>query len=229
MRPRIGVLLSGCGALDGSDVHEATLALLALDRRDCEAVCLSPDRAQAEVLDHRTGRRQPEARRCLSESARLARGSVRPLTGVRPEDLEAGLIVGGGGAALTLSDFASQGPDCTIDPQAADLLAQLHARGRPLGAIGLGVVPLADLLGWEHVTLTTGSDEAAANAIEEMGARYLRTAPDGVAVDRARRVVSTPGYLSARTLSEVERGVEALVEELLRLRVLIASAHEVHP
>lgn len=229
MRPRIGVLLCGCGALDGSDIHEATLALLALDRRDCEAVCLSPDRAQAEVLDHLSGRRQPEVRRCMSESARLARGSVWPLTSVRAEDLEGALIVGGAGAAKTLSDFASLGPDCTIDPQAADLLAELHARGRPLGAIGLGIVPLADLLGWEHVTLTTGSDEVAANAIEEMGARYLRTAPDGVAVDRARRAVSTPGYLSARSLSEVERGAQALVDALLRLRVLVASGQEVHP
>lgn len=229
MRPRIGVLLCGCGALDGSDVHEATLVLLALDRRGCQAVCLAPDRAQAEVIDHHSGRRQPEVRRCLTESARLARGEVQPLSSAHAAELDGALVVGGGGAAKTLSDFASQGPDCTVDPQAADLLAELHARRRPLGAIGLGVIPLADLLGWEHVTLTTGSDEISANAIEEMGARYLRTAPDGVAVDRARRVASTPGYLSARSLSEVERGVEALVDAVLSLRSLIASGQEVHP
>ena len=29
---KIGVVLSGCGVFDGSEIHEATLALLAIDR-----------------------------------------------------------------------------------------------------------------------------------------------------------------------------------------------------
>ena len=49
---KIGVLLSGCGHRDGSEVHEATLALLAIDEagsRECDARSVA--RAEPEFLD----------------------------------------------------------------------------------------------------------------------------------------------------------------------------------
>ena len=39
----IGVLLSGCGVLDGSEIHEATLTLLYLHKAGAKVVCLAPD------------------------------------------------------------------------------------------------------------------------------------------------------------------------------------------
>ena len=35
---RVGVLLAGCGFLDGAEIHEATCTLLSLDRRGAKAV-----------------------------------------------------------------------------------------------------------------------------------------------------------------------------------------------
>ena len=32
MKPRVGVVLSGCGVYDGAEIHESVLTLLALDR-----------------------------------------------------------------------------------------------------------------------------------------------------------------------------------------------------
>ena len=43
MKPKVGVLLSGCGVYDGAEIHESVLTLLALDRAGAEAVCLAPD------------------------------------------------------------------------------------------------------------------------------------------------------------------------------------------
>ena len=39
--PTVGVLLSGCGVYDGSEIHEAVITLLALDRSgaDCKVSC----------------------------------------------------------------------------------------------------------------------------------------------------------------------------------------------
>ena len=37
MAKRIGVILSGCGVYDGSEVHEFVVTLLALDRAGAEA------------------------------------------------------------------------------------------------------------------------------------------------------------------------------------------------
>ena len=36
---KIGVILSGCGVYDGSEIHEAVLTLLAISRSGAQAVC----------------------------------------------------------------------------------------------------------------------------------------------------------------------------------------------
>ncbi len=36
------VLLSGCGSRDGSEIHEATLSLLALDQHHVAVQCIAP-------------------------------------------------------------------------------------------------------------------------------------------------------------------------------------------
>jgi enhancing lycopene biosynthesis protein 2 len=38
---KIGVVLSGCGVRDGSEIHEAVLSLLAIDKAGCEAICMA--------------------------------------------------------------------------------------------------------------------------------------------------------------------------------------------
>ena len=52
---QIGVLLSGNGVFDGSEIHEAVLTLLALDQLQAQAVCMAPDMPQHHVINHITG------------------------------------------------------------------------------------------------------------------------------------------------------------------------------
>ena len=40
---KIGVLLSGCGAKDGSEIHESVLTVLALDRAGVKVSILAPN------------------------------------------------------------------------------------------------------------------------------------------------------------------------------------------
>ncbi len=70
---KIGVVLSGCGVYDGSEIHEAVLTLLAIDRQGCEAVCMAPA-MDLSVTDHVTMEATGEKRAVLVESARIARG-----------------------------------------------------------------------------------------------------------------------------------------------------------
>jgi enhancing lycopene biosynthesis protein 2 len=50
MMKKIGVVLSGCGVYDGSEIHEAVITLLALARHGAEVICFAPDKNQADVL-----------------------------------------------------------------------------------------------------------------------------------------------------------------------------------
>jgi len=52
---KIGVVLSGCGVFDGSEIHEAVITLLALDRLGAEAVCMAPNTNQMHVVNHLSG------------------------------------------------------------------------------------------------------------------------------------------------------------------------------
>ena len=51
---KIGVVLAGCGYLDGAEIHEATLTLLALDRMGAEVVAMAPDRNKPTSLTIRS-------------------------------------------------------------------------------------------------------------------------------------------------------------------------------
>ena len=76
---KIALLLSGCGFLDGSEIHEAVLTLLALDRAGAEAVCLAPDITQHHVINHYNGEVIPgESRNLLVESARIGTNCTEP-------------------------------------------------------------------------------------------------------------------------------------------------------
>ena len=44
---KVGVVLSGCGVYDGSEIHETVLTLLALSRQGADVLCFAPDKTQA--------------------------------------------------------------------------------------------------------------------------------------------------------------------------------------
>ncbi len=216
MAKRIGVLLAGSGYLDGAEIHEATLALYFLDKAGADIVCMAPNIAQAEVVDHWTGKPTGEIRNVLVESARIARGKIRDVATLDENELDALLIPGGFGAAKNLCTFAMDGPDCVVDVGVATLVRALHANKKPIGALCIAPSLVARLLGQTHqVALTIGSDAATATALEAMGAKHLDRSVDALAIDEANRVVSTPCYMLARGPAEVGAGVEKLVTQLL--------------
>lgn len=51
---KMGVVLSGCGVYDGSEIHEAVITLLALAKQGAEVMCFAPDKNQADVINHLT-------------------------------------------------------------------------------------------------------------------------------------------------------------------------------
>jgi len=73
MKKKIGVVLSGCGVYDGSEIHEAVFTLLAIDRNNAEAVCMAPD-IELDEVNHLAGSPTGAKRNVLVESARIARG-----------------------------------------------------------------------------------------------------------------------------------------------------------
>ena len=74
---KFAVVLSGCGVYDGTEIHEAVLTLLAIDKAGASYQCFAPDMSQHHVLNHVNGQEMPEKRNVLVESARIARGKIK--------------------------------------------------------------------------------------------------------------------------------------------------------
>ena len=58
---KVAVLLAGCGHLDGAEVRESVLALLALDQHGADYQCIAPNADQYHVINHVTGEPVPGA------------------------------------------------------------------------------------------------------------------------------------------------------------------------
>lgn len=216
---KIGVILSGCGVYDGSEIHEAVITLLAIDRAGAEAVCMAPNVAQLHVVNHLSGEVEAGAsRNVLVEAARIARGKIRDLATVSAGDLDAVILPGGFGAAKNLSTFALSGADCALNAEVERLLKEMFVAKKPIGALCIAPVVLARALGKvAPITVTIGSDAGTAAAIQATGANHQDCPVREFIIDREHKIVSTPAYMLAGRISEAADGIEKTVRAVISL------------
>ncbi len=218
MTKKIGILLAGCGVMDGSEIHEATLTLYFLDLQGAEAICMAPDKDQLDVVDHVAGTPVDEKRRVMIEAARIARGKIVDVKSVKADTLDAIIIPGGLGAAKNLCTFAKDGPSCRVDESVANLLREMHRKNKPIGALCIAPAVLARLFGEECAPeITIGTDPGTASALEQMGAKHKSSKVDEIVIDSKNKIVTTPCYMLARSIKEVGYGVQKLVAKILEM------------
>ena len=77
----------------------------------------------------------------------------------------------------------------------------------------------ARALGEQNVKLTIGNDTTTVAAVEAKGAHHVDCSVDSIVVDRTNRVVTTPAYMLAQSITEAEHGINQLVEVVLNMRL----------
>lgn len=211
---RVGVVLSGCGVYDGSEIHESVLTLLALDQAGAQVTCFAPDKLQNVVINHITQQPMSENRNILTESGRIAKGHIHPLSQADSSQLDALIVPGGYGAIKNLSDFADKGAECNVDSELKRLVQAMHQAKKPQGFICIAPVLVPRLLN-KHVRLTIGNDLATAEIIDAMGGEHVLCPVDDIVVDSENYIISTPAYMLSNSISEVAIGIEKLVNRVL--------------
>ena len=218
----VAVLLAGCGHVDGAEIRESVLALLALDQHGAEFQCLAPDAAQAGVVDHRTGRLVPEtSRNILEEASRIARmGQCLDLAQADPAAFDALVLPGGAGVAKNLCTFARDGAGGEVRPDVAAFVRAFFEAGKPVGAICIAPALVALVLGGmgRRGTLTLGDGEGTAAAMAGLGISHRAVASSReIVVDEALNLVTTPAYMFGQArLADVWVGIERCVAEVLK-------------
>lgn len=216
MQKRVAVILSGCGVQDGAEIHESVLTLLRLDQRGVEVQCFAPDIAQHDVINHLTGEEMSESRNVLVESARIARSAIKDIREANAEDFDALIMPGGFGVAKNLSNFAFEGVHCSLQPELLTLAEAFAESGKPVGLICISPALAAKIYG-PGVTCTIGNDPDTAKAICKMGGNHKECAVDEIVEDIARKLVSTPAYMTAQSISEAAAGINKLVDRVIEL------------
>jgi len=213
---KIGVVLSGCGVNDGSEIHEAVITMLELDKAGAEMVLMAPNIDQLHVINHATGEEMDDSRNVLIESARIARGNIEDIAVVTSDNIDALILPGGFGVAKNLSDYAMAGMECSINPDVLRLSRQVHNDGKPIGVICIAPAIMAKILAGD-TELTIGFDEQTASDIDAMGAKHVLCPVDQIVVDKEKKVVSTPAYMEAKSIKEAASGIEKLVSEIFNM------------
>ena len=212
--PKIAVVLSGCGVYDGSEIHEAVLTMLAIDRHGAAYQCFAPNVEQAHVINHLTGEEHiGEKRNVLIESARIARGSIKDIVEYKAADYDAIVFPGGFGAAKNLCTFAFEGPNATVNPDVERAIRETRDAGKPIGALCISPALMTRVLG--DVEVTIGSDQGTAQAIEAMGGHHKTAGHGEVVVDQKARLVTTPCYMLESTIGQIATGAENAVAAVL--------------
>lgn len=218
---RVAVVLSGCGVFDGSEIHEAVLTLLYLDQAGAEVQCFAPDKPQMHVVNHFTKETVPgEARNILAESARIARGEIRPVKELKMDAFDAVIFPGGYGAVKNLCTFATDDTNCEIDPDIADVIREAVQKSKVVGAICISPVVAARALRDDkdrRPRLTIGTDAATAGALRTLGAENVAASVNEIVVDEQNRLVSTPAYMLGPGIANVAVGIEKLVKKVLEM------------
>jgi enhancing lycopene biosynthesis protein 2 len=218
MSKKIAVILAGCGYLDGAEVRESVLSLLALDRQGAQYECFAPNIDQYHVINHLNGEEVSEKRNVLIESARIARGQIRDLEELDPRDFDAFCFPGGFGVAKNLSDFALKGADATVEATTKQAFLKIRELAKPVALACISPAALAPLLKDQNVTVTIGKDATTSEAIESMGLKHQICDTDKCVVDRQNKIVSTPAYMDGgASISQVASGIEDCISNLLSM------------
>ena len=212
---KIAVILSGCGVFDGSEIYESVLTLLRIEQNSAQYQCMAPDIEQLHVINHLKGDvAEGERRNVLIEAARLARGDVLDLATADASDYDALIIPGGFGAAKNLCDFAVNGAQCEVNETVAKFTREIHTAGKPVGLICIAPA-MAPLLFGEGTQCTIGTDADTAAAIETMGGQHQSCPVDEMVIDTEKKVVTTPAYMLAESISEAATGINKLVDAVI--------------
>lgn len=214
---KVAVILSGCGHKDGAEINEAVSLMIALGQNGAEYMCFAPS-IEFEALNFINDQSLGQKRNVLTESARIARGTIQDLKTLNVAQYDALAFVGGFGAAKNLSDWAFKGSKCSVLPDVEKCIKDFHKETKPIAALCIAPVLLAKVLGSEKVTVTIGDDKETIAEILKTGAQHEVCPVDDYVTDRETKVITTPAYMYGNAKPhQIFKGISGLAKELVEM------------
>ncbi|MFA6949656.1 MAG: isoprenoid biosynthesis glyoxalase ElbB [Lentimicrobiaceae bacterium] len=209
---KFAVVLAGNGVRDGAEIQEAILTLLAIKKHGADYEIFAPDVMQHDVVNHITGKAMPEKRNVLIESARIARGKIKPLSEFQARSFDALVFPGGFGVAKNLCTYAFEGTDCSVNHDVEKAVKDMISLHKPIGAMCIAPVVLSKILG--SIELTIGDDAGTIKDVEKMGSTHKKTSHGEVVKDARHLIYTTPCYMLDANILQIELDTSHLIESI---------------
>lgn len=224
---KIGVLLSGCGVYDGAEIQESVLTLLAIEEMGAEAICISIDENQHQIVNHLTGEEMPGARNMLVEAARIARGKIQEISTISPSMIDALIIPGGFGSAKNFTKWAFAGPEGEINSKVKLLIVNMINVGKPIVALCVSPIVVAKAIQNSeiHVKMTMGTDQEASpydinSFVDGLHTSNVETSMKSVReieIDSKNKIITAPCYMMEASILEVRKNIQKALEAMKEL------------
>ncbi|AEI36484.1 isoprenoid biosynthesis glyoxalase ElbB [Francisella salina] len=214
---KIAVVLSGCGYLDGSEIQETVLTILALEKQGVEWQGVALNKNQKHVINHlhQNVDNKASPRNILEESARITRGNVIDIADADSDEYDAVIFPGGFGAAKNIMDFAFVGDESyQMDEDVLTFARAFYLADKPAGYICIAPL-MIPLVYPEGTKATVGTDDNTSGILEKKGAEAVIMDATDICVDESVKVVSTPAYMCAKNILEASQGIDKLVEKVV--------------
>lgn len=223
---KIGILLSGSGVYDGTEIQEAVFTLLAVQQNGAQALFMAPNVNQMHVVNHLSGEEMNETRNVLVESARIARGDLEDLVNVSANDIDALILPGGFGTAKNHTTWAVNGPSGEINSDVKRLINEMVKVHKPIVGLCMAPTTIAKALAESEInaTLTVGSTEekspydikAISEGMESIGSKIHMQGVNGLAIDEKNKIITAPCYMMEATALEVHQNIQQAVNQLMK-------------
>ena len=214
---KFAIILGGCGRMDGSEIHESVLTLLAVQQAGANYQCFSLNQAQAQVVNHLDNQpSRQETRNMLVESARIARGDVQPLENLDVNDFAGLIIPGGNGIAANLFTLAQDGAEFHVNQLVSQAAQNFTKAQKPVGFICIAPVMIPAIYDFP-VNMTIGSDEGTAALVTNRGAIHHSSTVNEICIDEKYKIVSTAAYMLASNILDAYSGINKLVHKVVEL------------
>lgn len=214
---KIACILSGCGHLDGSEIREAIISLLEIDKAGAIVECFAPNINQLHVINHLSSEEVSDNRSVLEESARITRGKIKDLEELATNNFDALLIPGGYGVAKNLSNFALKGVDFSVNKILSNIIIEFFNSKKPIGAMCISPIVVVKALKEKadsKIKVTIGSDND--NLIEQIGGINIKCNANECTIDELNNIISCPAYMQEDSFSNIAEGISKAIQLLVK-------------
>ena len=192
---KAAMILSGCGVLDGSEIHESVLLLLALTQKGYKVDFFSLDKDIEESISHFTKKPIEHKRSMMDMSGRIARGDIKDMELLKADDYDLLAIPGGFGAASNFSDYATKGNNCTVDRRVRDVILDFYNANKAIFATCIAPMIVGRVLEGSGIKMTAGTDSKELTKLASLGIEAVECKADEACVDEKAKVYSAPAYM----------------------------------